>query len=114
MALLHNRIRIDKLGTSATSVSLTAESDGGSYFDEYLDLIVNFFDAESIDVVIFEDLDRFEDPQIYEALRELNTLLNGLATKLLTTINGSSQSLCTCFTTVTRASRAPAAGRTNV
>lgn len=28
------------------------------------------------DVVIIEDLDRFEDPSIYASLRELNTLLN--------------------------------------
>lgn len=76
MALLHNRIRIDKLGTSATSVSLTAESDGGSYFDEYLDEIVYFFEKTRRDIVIIEDLDRFEDPTIYASLRELNTVLN--------------------------------------
>lgn len=38
---------------------------------------MNYFDSEDIDVVIFEDLDRFDDPQIFEALREMNTLLNG-------------------------------------
>jgi len=73
--LLSNRVRIDKLGTSATSVSLTGEADG-SYFDEYLDEIVYFFEMTGRDVVIIEDLDRFEDPSIYASLRELNTLLN--------------------------------------
>jgi hypothetical protein len=47
-----------------------------TYFDEYLDEIVHYFDEESRDVVILEDLDRFDDPHIFEALRELNTLLN--------------------------------------
>lgn len=73
--LLSNRVRIDKLGTSATSVSLTGDADG-SYFDEYLDEIVYFFEMTGRDVVIIEDLDRFEDPTIYASLRELNTLLN--------------------------------------
>jgi hypothetical protein len=73
--LLSNRMRIDKLGTSATSVSLTGDADG-SYFDEYLDEIVYFFEMTGRDVVIIEDLDRFEDPSIYASLRELNTLLN--------------------------------------
>lgn len=73
--LFSNRVRIDKLGTSATSVSLTGDADG-SYFDEYLDEIVYFFEMTGRDVVIIEDLDRFEDPSIYASLRELNTLLN--------------------------------------
>ncbi len=73
--LLSNRMRIDKLGTAATSVSLTGEADG-SYFDEYMDEIVYFFEMTGRDVVIIEDLDRFEDPSICASLRELNTLLN--------------------------------------
>ncbi len=73
--LFSHRVRIDKLGTSATSVSLTGDADG-SYFDEYLDEIVYFFEMTGRDVVIIEDLDRFEDPSIYASLRELNTVLN--------------------------------------
>lgn len=73
--LLSNRVRIDKLGTAATSVSLTGDAEG-SYFDEYLDEIVYFFEMTGRDVVVIEDLDRFEDPSIYASLRELNTLLN--------------------------------------
>jgi hypothetical protein len=34
------------------------------------------FGRESKDIVVFEDLDRFEEPHIFEALRELNILLN--------------------------------------
>lgn len=75
-ALFHNQIRIDKLGTSTTSVSLATESQSESYFDKYLDEIVYFFERTRRDVVLLEDLDRFEHPAIYASLRELNTLLN--------------------------------------
>jgi hypothetical protein len=47
-----------------------------SYFDQYLDEIVYFFERTKYDVVIIEDVDRFNDPYIFETLRELNILLN--------------------------------------
>lgn len=76
--LLHNRVRIDKLGTAATSVSLKTEGldEEGSFFDKYLDEIVYFFEMTKHDVVIIEDLDRFKNPAIYASLRALNTVLN--------------------------------------
>jgi hypothetical protein len=61
---------------SAAGASLKLSEAGNTYFDEHLDEILYFFDEESKDVVIFEDLDRYNDPQIFQALRELNTLLN--------------------------------------
>jgi hypothetical protein len=45
-------------------------------FDKFTDEIVHYFDSESKDIVVIEDLDRFEDPHIFESLRELNLLLN--------------------------------------
>jgi hypothetical protein len=72
---LHNRFVVSEVSAAGASISLAGKT--GSYFDEYLDEIVYFFESmRSIDVVIFEDLDRFDDPGIFEALRELNTLLN--------------------------------------
>lgn len=47
-----------------------------SYFDEFLDEIVYFFETTDYDLVIFEDIDRFDNPYIFETLRELNTVLN--------------------------------------
>ena len=41
--LLHNRVRIDKLGTAATSVTLTTDK-GTSFFEKHLDEIVYFFE----------------------------------------------------------------------
>ncbi|MEV8374988.1 hypothetical protein AB0P21_19785 [Kribbella sp. NPDC056861] len=71
---LSSRWSIDKFSAAGTSVSL-ARSE--TYFDKYLDEIVYFFEVTTTDVVIFEDIDRFDDPRIFETLRELNTLLNG-------------------------------------
>jgi hypothetical protein len=61
---------------SAAGATLKLSEAGNTYFDEHLDEILYFFDHESKDIVIFEDLDRYNDPQIFQALRELNTLLN--------------------------------------
>ncbi|MDQ1588373.1 MAG: hypothetical protein QOJ77_1538, partial [Microbacteriaceae bacterium] len=71
----HNRFRVVQIGAGPASVTLADQS--GSYFDEYLDEIVHFFQTSRCDVVIFEDIDRFEDPHIFESLRDLNALLNG-------------------------------------
>ncbi|WP_146082652.1 hypothetical protein [Rathayibacter sp. AY2B3] len=73
--LTHNRISLEKLSAGPATVSLASTSS--SYFDQYMDEIVYFFERSGRDVVIFEDIDRFEDPHIFEALRALNTLLNG-------------------------------------
>lgn len=71
---VHNRLVVSAVSAGGASISLTKSE---SYFDKYLDEIVYFFEsARNIDIVIFEDLDRFDEPGIFEALRELNTLLN--------------------------------------
>lgn len=72
--LINPRWSISQVSAAGTSVSL---STSVTYFDKYLDEIVYFFEVTRADVVIFEDIDRFEDSHIFEALRELNTLLNG-------------------------------------
>lgn len=72
---VHNRIVVSAVSAGGASVSLANKSE--SYFDQYLDEIVYFFESmRRVDIVIFEDLDRFDDPGIFEELRELNTLLN--------------------------------------
>lgn len=72
--LLQQRIRVTELAAGPTKVTLSDASS--SYFDEYLDEIVYFFQTSKTAAVIFEDLDRFKDPHIFETLRELNLLLN--------------------------------------
>jgi hypothetical protein len=74
-SVFHNRIQIDQITAGAATITLSAKSS--TYFDEYLDEIVYFFEVFDRDIVIFEDIDRFDDPHIFETLRSLNTLLNG-------------------------------------
>lgn len=73
--LLQQRLRISELAAGPAKITLS-EDGGSTYFDDYLDEIVYFFQTSKTTVVIFEDLDRFSDPHIFEALRELNLLLN--------------------------------------
>ena len=72
--LFHGRLRITQLSAGAATVTLDEKSM--SYFDQYLDEIVHFFEVSKRNIVIFEDIDRFDDPHIFETLRALNTLLN--------------------------------------
>jgi hypothetical protein len=72
---VHNRV-VSSLSAAGASISLTDKDKESSYFDKYLDEIVYYFQTVPVNVVVFEDLDRFNDPQIFEALRELNALLN--------------------------------------
>lgn len=72
--LTFDRFVVSNVSAAGAGVTLTRKTS--TYFDEYLDEIVHYFDSEKKDLVILEDLDRFDDPQIFEALRELNTILN--------------------------------------
>jgi hypothetical protein len=71
---IYDRMSITNITAGPAAIALSKREN--SYFDEYLDEIVFFFQRSKTDVVIFEDLDRFKDPHIFEALRELNTVLN--------------------------------------
>ncbi|OFT42675.1 hypothetical protein HMPREF3160_04915 [Arthrobacter sp. HMSC06H05] len=72
--LFYGKIQIKQL--SAGTASVTLDDNSVSYFDQYLDEIVYFFTVTDHDVVILEDIDRFNDSHIFETLRELNILLN--------------------------------------
>lgn len=65
---------VSEVTTAGTKIAL---GEGPTtYFDSFLDEIIVFFDEVKPAFVIFEDLDRFDDPQIFDSLRELNTLVN--------------------------------------
>lgn len=65
---------ISTLSAAGTSISFASETR--SYFDEYLEEIITYFEATGVDLVVFEDIDRFDEPRIFDSLRELNTLIN--------------------------------------
>jgi hypothetical protein len=73
--VFHNRIQIEKITAGSATIALSAKT--ATYFDEYLDEIVYFFEVVRRDIVIFEDIDRFDDAHIFETLRALNSILNG-------------------------------------
>jgi len=62
------------VNTGPATVTLSKASE--TYFDEYLDEIVYFFQVSKSNVVVIEDIDRFGDVQVFDTLRALNGLLN--------------------------------------
>lgn len=66
--------RLSQIAVGPATLSL--DDKDGNYFDHFLDEIIYFFQRTKARVVLFEDLDRFNDPGIFLALRELNNLLN--------------------------------------
>ncbi|WP_040214685.1 hypothetical protein [Clostridium polynesiense] len=47
-----------------------------SYFDKYLNEVLYLFKNSESNVIVFEDMDRFNSNLIFERLREVNTLVN--------------------------------------
>lgn len=74
--LLSGKVRLKSLSAGGTAVALSDGDKSDTYFDKYLDEIVYFFAAAEKTIVIFEDLDRFNNPRIFDSLRELNNILN--------------------------------------
>lgn len=51
------------------------ENQDDSYFDKYLNEILYLFENVEQDVVVFEDLDRYDSVEIFERLHEINDLI---------------------------------------
>lgn len=47
-----------------------------SYFDKYLDDVIYLFSNTEAKVIVFEDIDRFDNNIIFAKLKEINTLVN--------------------------------------
>ena len=67
---------IKGLELGPTKLELEKNSSGSSYFDQCLNEIIYYFEVSGTNLVIFEDLDRFDNPYIFDALHELNELIN--------------------------------------
>lgn len=56
-------------------------ASGDSIFNKYIDEIIYFFEVTKYNVVVIEDLDRFENSnEVFTKLRELNQIINGCET----------------------------------
>jgi len=65
--------RINKLNFKDGEIEI---NESTSIFNKHLDEIIYFFEVTEYDIVIIEDLDRFDTHSIFLKLRELNHLLN--------------------------------------
>lgn len=63
-----------KLSFQGNDIELFSEKED-SFFDKYLNEIIYLFEHAKADAIVFEDMDRFETNQIFERLREINSLL---------------------------------------
>jgi len=64
-----------KLSVQGNEIEIFGEEDN-SYFDKYLNEVLYLFENAGVDVIVFEDLDRFDNNKIFERLREINILSN--------------------------------------
>ncbi|WP_333888023.1 YobI family P-loop NTPase [Clostridium sp.] len=71
---LSNGFRVTKISTKAGEAQL--DDSEKSIFNKYIDEILYFFEMTKYDVVVFQDLDRFNNIEIFSKLRELNLLIN--------------------------------------
>lgn len=70
-----NRNIFQKINVQGNEIELFANQDD-SYFDKYLNEVLYLFNRADADVIVFEDMDRFNANQIFERLREVNALVN--------------------------------------
>jgi hypothetical protein len=66
---------IKKLDVKGAVIEMFNGSDE-SYFDKYLNEVLYLFSNTEQDVIVFEDMDRFNSNVIFERLREVNILIN--------------------------------------
>ena len=80
--LAAHRLYVASFGVSLKSLSLKdieitpAAIHEESILNRHLDEIIYFFQSTKYDLVIIEDLDRFNDPEIFVTLREINKIVN--------------------------------------
>lgn len=70
-----NRNIFQKISVQGNEIELFVNQDD-SYFDKYLNEVLYLFNRADADVIVFEDMDRFNANQIFERLREVNALVN--------------------------------------
>lgn len=70
------KLLLNKVSYSNLELTLNNDQEKESYFDRYLIDILCLFDQSNFKEVIFEDLDRFENYNIFVRLREINYLIN--------------------------------------
>lgn len=73
--LILGKFTINSIQSKEGTVQVEQRNNEES-FNKYLDEIMYFFEVIKYDVVFLEDLDRFDNIEIFTKLRELNNLIN--------------------------------------
>lgn len=79
---IYNIVKVQKEKNLFHKISLNGneieifEKQEDSYFDKYLNEVLYLFEKADADVIVFEDMDRFNANSIFERLREINHLVN--------------------------------------
>ena len=68
-------ITLDKMNLQNLEIS-TNKDEESSLLNKYLDEILYFFEKINYNIIVFQDLDRFENLEIFTKLRELNNFIN--------------------------------------
>ena len=75
LVIQKNKSIFKKLSFQGNEIEIFSESND-SFFDKYLNEVLYLFENVDADVIVFEDMDRFDAHRIFERLREVNTLAN--------------------------------------
>lgn len=67
--------KINKINLSGEA-ELGKKDDNKDILNKHIDEIIYFFEKIHIDIVVIEDLDRFNSTEIYSTLREVNFIIN--------------------------------------
>ena len=71
-------LSIRKISLATASIEI-GNGKSQSVLNQHLDEILYYFQQTGINLVIFEDLDRFDNPDLFVKLREINYLINNAA-----------------------------------
>lgn len=72
-----SNLKVEKIGYKNIEL---CSNDDASLLNKHLDEILYFFEETQFDIVVFQDLDRFDNLEIFTRLRELNNFLNNSET----------------------------------
>ncbi len=70
-----NRKLFKGVSVQGNTIEIFEQSEE-SYFDKYLNEVLYLFENSGKDVIVFEDMDRYNSNQIFQRLREVNNLVN--------------------------------------
>ena len=72
---IYNNSKLNRLNIQSGEIEIDKGVDH-SILNKHIDEIIYFFEVNSYNIVVIEDLDRFDNPMIFSKLREINLLIN--------------------------------------